>query len=182
MHPSTASAQYTRRDPQKIARAARAQHQPQPKPGRGAVAARRAGARRGEYARNRYVHLYGHFADSHLKYRVLREVCDLFRRACARGDRRAASCARRNPSPNHRNPRRNGIHFGGGGGLRTRARVRSRRRRGCEVRVFCAVSFFLLLLGFFLCPLHLFDLFVFGTREFGMGLASRAGVKVMGAG
>ena len=34
----------------------------------------------------------------------------------------------------------------------------------------------------FCALLHLFDLFVFGTREFGMGLASRAGVKVMGAG
>ena len=84
MHPSTASAHDTRWDPQKIARApARAQHQPQPKPGRGAVAARRAGARRGDYARNRYVHLYLHFADSHLKYRALREVCDLFL-LCAR--------------------------------------------------------------------------------------------------
>ena len=72
-----------RKDPEKIAGAACAQHQPLPKPGRSAVAARRAGARRGEYARNRYVHLYLHFADSHLKYRALREVCDLFL-LCAR--------------------------------------------------------------------------------------------------
>ena len=47
---------------------------------------------------------------------------------------------------------------------------------------FAASVFFFFSSVSFCALLHLSDLFVFGTREFGMGLASRAGVKVMGAG